>query len=65
MARLQAEQNALTCHDQAENAVKENRRKRAQLKLYANDQASCNDLLYAAQEDSLELTDCVHLEEEL
>jgi signal transduction histidine kinase/ligand-binding sensor protein/ActR/RegA family two-component response regulator len=57
MARLQAEQNALTCHEHAENAVKENRRKRAQLKLYANDQASCNDLLDAALEDSLELTD--------
>ncbi|MBV5349903.1 PocR ligand-binding domain-containing protein, partial [bacterium] len=57
MARLQAEQNALTCHEHAENVVKENRRKRALLRLYDNDQASCNDLLDAALEDSLEMTE--------
>jgi two-component system, sensor histidine kinase len=57
MARLLAEQNALTCREHAKNVVKENRRKRALLRLYANDQASCNDLLDAALEDSLEMTE--------
>jgi ligand-binding sensor protein len=57
MSKLKAMEKEQIANQHAERFIMESRRKRAQLKLYAMDTASCSDLLDTALEEALTLGD--------